>query len=172
MSTASIPISELTSFDLPPVCVVTGSSDKVLFRPVKFQWYPRWVAGFAIAPVIMVILMLVLTRRAKGELPFCDEGWERWQRAKRFAGVSVAVFILGLVSAGIAMAEDAPVVALVVFLASFTLLIVFATRAGGRGPVATRIDRTHLTLKLPSAAAAQRINTHLAGRPHPATSPG
>jgi hypothetical protein len=48
----TIPSNELNSFGLPPVCVVTGSREGVVFKPVKFSWYPRWVSY--LAPLALV----------------------------------------------------------------------------------------------------------------------
>ena len=83
MANISIPQNEMTSFDLPKVCIVTGDTQNVQFRPVKFQWYPRWIGVFGIAPLIMVILLAVLMRRAKGELPFSDAAWDAWKKGKK-----------------------------------------------------------------------------------------
>ena len=164
MATLSIPENEMTSFDLPKVCVVTGSTQNVSFRPVKFQWYPRWIAGFAVAPLIMLIVMVVLLRRAKGELPFSDEAWDAWKKGKMLMALSiVGAFVL--FGAGIAaLANDLAIVGGPLLLAAFVEPIVIGVKfLAGRGPTCTRIADGRIELKIKSDSAAEAIRKHLDG---------
>jgi hypothetical protein len=164
MATLSIPENEMTSFDLPKVCIVTGSRQNVAFRPVKFQWYPRWIGGFAIAPLIMIVLMMVLMRRAKGELPFTDEAWEAWRKGKLLMALG-SVGAIVLAGAGIAaLANRLEAVGAVLLLAAVALPIVIGVKfLMGRGPTCTKIADGRIELKIKSETAAQEIQRHLEG---------
>src|SRR5512141_1345766 len=100
MTPITIPIAEMNSIDLPPVCISTGAQEEVTFRKVKFAWYPRWVAALILVPygglLLAAIVAAVLTKRAKGELPFSNLGWSRWRQAKLFIGLSVVLLFVGL----------------------------------------------------------------------------
>ncbi len=161
MHEVELPINEMTKFDLPPICVISGGTENVTFRPVKFQWYPRWVAVFGCAPLIMVILMLALMRKAKGELPFSDAGWESWRRAKLALGVSLGA-MMALLAAGVVLLEtDSALGLLLIGLSVVQLVVVSFALVKGKGPQCAKIDKEQIVLKLPSAEAADRIRAHL-----------
>ena len=164
MATLSIPENEMTSFDLPKVCIVTGSTANVSFRPVKFQWYPRWIGVFGIAPLIMIIMMAVLMRRAKGELPFSDEAWEAWKKGKMLMVLSV-VAALVVFGAGIAaLVNRVEALGVVLMIAAFVLPIVIGVKfLKGRGPTCTKIADGRIELKIKSDSAAEAIRRHLDG---------
>jgi hypothetical protein len=89
LATVEIPVNEMSSFDLPKVCLVTGATENVVFKPVKFSWYPRWIAVFILVGwPIALILALTLTKRVKGELPFTEEAYRRW-KAQSLLAISV-----------------------------------------------------------------------------------
>ena len=77
----TLPINELNSFDLPPVCLIIGQRESVSFHKVKFAWYPRWVPALIFVPLggllLAAIVAAIMTKRAAGELPFSDQGWSR-----------------------------------------------------------------------------------------------
>ncbi len=164
MATLSIPENEMTSFDLPKVCVVTGSTQNVSFKPVKFQWYPRWIGAFGVIPLLMIILMTVLMRRAKGELPFTEEAWVAWQKGKLLMIVSV-LGALVLLGAGIAaLGNNVPALGAVLILAAIALPIFVGIRfLKGRGPTCLKIADGRIDLKIKSDAAAAAIRQHLDG---------
>lgn len=164
MATLSIPENEMTSFDLPKVCIVTGSNQNVSFRPVKFQWYPRWIGVFGIAPLIMIIMMAVLMRRAKGELPFTDEAWEAWKKGKMLMALSVVAAIV-LLGAGIAaLANNIPALGAILMIGAIALPIVIGVKfLAGRGPTCTKIADGRIELKIKSDSAADAIRRHLDG---------
>lgn len=163
MTPVEIPINEMNSFDLPPVCIVTGATEGVVWKPVKFAWYPRWVGLFA--PFILIlaaILAAILTRRAKGELPFTEEAWSNWRRGKLAMGFSVIGALAMFIGSMVCFAQNQGV-------AGFALLVMtiaepvalWIALARNRGPTVDRITKTHLRLKLPSAQAAEAIALHL-----------
>ena len=160
-----IPNGELSEFDLPRVCVMTGSFESIEFHPVKFQWYPRWIAVFVpFAMLIALILIAVMTKRVSGKLPFSTDGWERYQRGKRFSIFAVLAFFGGFALAvvgGINELTPLVIVGLLVMLVLPIVLLVGFTR-GTRINV-TRITESHITLKLPNDAAAEAFSAHLLG---------
>ncbi len=164
MATLLIPENEMTSFDLPKVCIITGSNQNVAFRLVKFQWYPRWIAVFSFAPLIFVIVMLILLRRANGELPFCDEAWEAWKKGKLLMALSAvgSAVLAGFAIA--AVANNLEVVGLPMLLAAVVVpIVVYVRLLKDRGPTCLKIADGRIELKIPSASAAEMISRHLDG---------
>lgn len=164
MANISIPENEMTSFDLPKVCIVTGETANVQFRPVKFQWYPRWIGVFGIAPLIMIILLLVLMRKAKGELPFSDAAWAAWQKGKLMLTFSIiggiALFFGGIAAIG----NRAEGVGLLLILAGIVVPIVLGiVFLAGKGPTCLKIADGYIELKIKSDSAAEQIRRHLEG---------
>jgi hypothetical protein len=180
--TVEIPNNELTQFDLPRICVVTGATDNVEFKPVKFAWYPRWVALLVLCNLLIaVIVAAILTKRVKGELPFTEEAHRRWRTGQIAFGLSVVLALVTLfASIGFLVAETSSGVSqgigLLLLLATFVIpTVVGLTMYRGRGPVVLKITDTHITLKLPNPAAAERISEHLvsgAAQPRMAPSVG
>ncbi|RKG63079.1 hypothetical protein D7V80_32075 [Corallococcus sp. CA054B] len=76
-------IQEMNAFDLPPVCLITGERQGVVFKPVAFSWYPPWISRFlllgvlalALVPILPIALFVasVRTKQALGTLPFTEE---------------------------------------------------------------------------------------------------
>ncbi len=164
MANISIPQNEMTSFDLPKVCIVTGDTQNVQFRPVKFQWYPRWIGVFGIAPLIMVILLAVLMRRAKGELPFSDAAWAAWNKGKMMLALSIVGGIL-LFGGGIAaLANRMEGLGALMLLSGIVVPIVLGiVFLAGKGPTCLKIDNGYVELKIKSDSAAEMIRRHLQG---------
>lgn len=158
-----IPTGELSSFDLPPVCVVTGRRDGIVFKPVKFSWYPRWIVVFApFALLIAAILAFALTRRVSGELPFNEEAWRKWRFGRTLFTASVLTALVLFISMPFAFAARLDAVGWVlVALAIGFPLTAWITSVRGRGPSVERITKTHITLSLPSAEASRVIAKHL-----------
>ncbi len=164
MAQISIPQNEMSSFDLPKVCIITGETENVQFRPVKFQWYPRWIGVFGMAPLIMIILLALLMRRAKGELPFSDAAWEAWKKGKMMLALGIVGCIVLLGAGGAAVANRMEGLGVLMFLAGIVLpIVVGVVFLAGRGPTCTRIDAGYVELKIKSDAAAEQIRRHLQG---------
>ncbi|MCP3165099.1 hypothetical protein [Myxococcus qinghaiensis] len=159
-----IPKNELSEFDLPRVCVITGQTEGISFKPVKFAWYPRWLLIFVpFAALIVLLIAIALTKRAKGTLPFSEEGWARWQRSKLLFGLSflgtIAILVGGI--AVFAGRSDGTPILVAVLLAVLLPVVAYYAVMKGRVPLVKRIDNRHLTLSLPSESAATTITAHL-----------
>ena len=162
-----IPVNELNRFDLPKVCVMTGSTDpSVDFRPVKFQWYPPWVnALILINLLVMAIVARVMTKIAKGELAFSDEAWKRWRAWRIGLGASGLAMLIALFAALALLANQRFDVGGVLFLAGLVQFIIVAVMAGRAGPKVVSLKDDVLVVKTPSAEAGASYARHLTVRP-------
>ncbi|WNG50613.1 hypothetical protein F0U60_45675 [Archangium minus] len=163
-----LPANEMNEFDLPRVCIVTGQTEGVVFKDVKFSWYPRWVSLFVVLNVLIAALIaFALTKRAKGQLPFTEDAWKQWKRGQLLFGFSVVLAIVlcmgsffllmsglrengtpGLGAPGIVLAFALPITVWFLFLRN-------------KGPLVERIAEGQVTLKIPSDFAADTIARHL-----------
>jgi hypothetical protein len=136
---------------------------------VKFAWYPRWLLIFLpFAALIVLLIVLALTKRAKGTLPFSEEGWAQHQRSKLLFGLSILGTIAILVG-GIALfagRSDGSPILVAVLLAILVPIATYFAVMKGRVPLVKKIDERNITLSIPSDSAADTIKTHLSsGRP-------
>ena len=165
-----LPADELNEFDLPRVCVVTGQTENVVFKPVKFAWYPRWVVVFVLINVLIAaIIAFALTKKVKGHLPFTEEAFKAWRTGILLFALSIPLGI-ALFVAGIWLLSSANealgAAALVASVAVPTFVGIKFMRH--RGPVVQHISDGLITLKLPSDEAVMRIEQHLvSGRKAP-----
>jgi hypothetical protein len=163
MQPVAIPTNELNEFDLPRVCVVTGERNGVVFKNVKFSWYPPWVAVFILVNVLVAaVIALILTKRVKGQLPFTEEAYARWRRGQLLFGLSFVALIGLLVGSGVLMATEYQALGGLAILAAIAVPIVaWVVFARNTGPKVTKIDDVSIYLNLPSAGAAEQIEQHL-----------
>lgn len=158
-----LPADELNEFDLPRVCVVTGQTENVEFKPVKFAWYPRWVAALVIVNVLIAaIVATILTRRVKGHLPFTEEAYKSWRMGRVFLVLSILGAVALFVASCVALAEDTPQLGVLGIVLSFAVPITVGILfVRNKGPVVQRIADGRITLKLPSEEAVLRIEQHM-----------
>lgn len=169
MAKVTVPIQELNSFDLPPVCVVTGSDVDVTFHKQRFTWTPPWVYLLILVPagglVLAAIVSLLVRRRVEGELPYSELGRSRFQLARVARPVSVLLLIVGCVGSSMLLVADSdgPLGNLGPPAFLLSVLLPIATYIGTRKWVvmATRISKTHVDLRVGSDHAAQAITAHL-----------
>jgi len=158
-----LPENELNEFDLPRVCIVTGATDGVVFKPVKFSWYPSWVSVLVIINVLIAaIVASILTRRVKGQLPFTEESFKAWKRGQLFFALSI-VAAIALFVGGFVLSFNQPggLGALGILLAIAVPIVVYRKYLRNRAPVVKRIADGRVTLVLPSDAAVEAIRNHL-----------
>jgi hypothetical protein len=165
-----LPADELNEFDLPRVCVVTGQTENVVFKPVKFAWYPRWVVVFVLINLLIAaIIAFALTKKVKGHLPFTEEAFKAWRTGITLFALSIVgaigLFVGAMVLLGTGK-EPLGLVALVAAVGVPTFVGIKFMRH--KGPVVQRIADGRITLKLPSDEAVMRIQQHLvSGRKAP-----
>ncbi len=163
-----IPLNEMNAFDLPKRCLITGETGGIGFRKMKLQWYPPWIAIFAIGLLIVaVILSVILTKRAKGELPFHPKAYRRWKIGQGVFAFTVLMAIFTFV-AGLAMAiggDTKPqLFGALLLLFSFGMPTgVWALLLRGKSIRVKRIDNTYLTLMVPKQEVAEAFQRHLTG---------
>ncbi|XXF78697.1 hypothetical protein P2318_02765 [Myxococcaceae bacterium GXIMD 01537] len=160
----TVPEGELSSFDLPRVCVVTGETEGVEFRPVKFSWYPRWVMLLVLFNLLIAaIVAMALTKKVKGELPFSEAAWTAWKRGQALFALSCVLAIAAFVGGIALLVGDNGGLGVAAMVLAIALPVgVGVAFLANRGPVVQRIADGTITLKLPSAQAAHRIELHLA----------
>ncbi|MBS2028607.1 MAG: hypothetical protein JST54_11945 [Deltaproteobacteria bacterium] len=168
MAQIVIPSQELTEFDLPRVCVVTGATENVVFKDVKFQWYPRWVAALILINVlVMAVVAMALTKKVKGKLPFTEEAFATWRRGITVMTLSVIAAIVVFIASMVAFGNDVPVFGILGVLASIGgPIAVWVTMVRGKTVQCLKIADGFITLNVPSGQAALEIQRHLhAGTP-------
>ncbi len=159
-----IPKNELNEFSLPRICVATGQPGQVTFQKVQFQYIPKWIAVFAIAPVLYLIFFMIMRKSATGTLPFSEEGWNQVKTARRnvaFAVVGMLVACFAGGAAAVNLRGAGPVLMMVAVVGGFIAIIVTSLRVRKVFPFATLIDDAAVTLTLPSSQAEQQIQAHL-----------
>jgi hypothetical protein len=168
MAKLTLPSNELTEFDLPRVCVITGATDGVVFKDVKFQWYPRWVAALIIINVLIAaVVAMALTKKVKGKLPFTEEGYAAWRRGVLMNVLgwlgALALLFGGIFSFAGGIPELGGLCLAAMVALPITTYFVFAR---GRMLRCTEITATQITLELPSSSAVDAMTRHLfAGTP-------
>ncbi|MBJ6761553.1 hypothetical protein JGU66_12320 [Myxococcaceae bacterium JPH2] len=169
MRDLTIPLKELSEFDLPAVCIVTGQTEGVVFKPVKFTWYPRWVNFFVLLNLLIaLIIAAITTRRANGQLPFTEEAWRAWRLGRILFPVSLISGILLIIAGTCLMVGEVVPFGLIVFALGIALPVGCHFRfVRNKGPVVNRIDKETLTLSLPSSEAAQAFQERLYPRRRP-----
>jgi hypothetical protein len=157
--------------ELPEICVATGATTGVRMRPASFVFVPT-VARFAIVfcGLIGMIAALVMTKRATLVLPFTDEAWERWTRAKTVFLVVVIGGVACLVACAIAGYFYEGIGAFLVLLIG--ALVYHFVVVKPAGPSCVDIDEAYVTLELPNREASLAIGDRLdASARKPATPP-
>lgn len=165
MHRLEIPIAEMNAFDLPRVCLITGATEGVEFRKVKFAWYPRWVAFFALpALLVAAILAAVLTKRAKGELPFSPHAYRWWKLGQALFVLVVFAAIAGLLASVVIATNGSGAVAVAVALVSIAGAIgAWWGLLRNKTVQVVRITDSMLTLKVPSQTAVGAFQQQLKG---------
>ncbi len=163
MTELSIPDAELNEFDLPRVCVVTGNTTDVVFKKVKFQWYPPWVGVFVLVnPIIFAIIATIMMKRSAGQLPFTEEAHAAWKRGQLALGLSIVGAVFTLIGGVALMANEQMVPGVLLLVLTLAVPIaVGVTMSRGRGPRVVRIKDGLTVIRVPSAQGAQAIAAHL-----------
>jgi hypothetical protein len=159
-----IPKNELNEFSLPRVCVATGQPGPVTFQKVQFQFIPKWIAIFAIAPVLYLIFFMLLRKTANGTLPFSEQGWDAVKSARRNVLFSVIGMLGGMVLGGLLVnvsRDLGPLVMLVAVFGGLIAIVVTSLKIRKVYPFATVIDDNAVTLTLPSPEAERLFTQHL-----------
>jgi hypothetical protein len=168
MQVVHLPKSAVSEFDIPKVCVATGATDGVRYQKVKFTFVPMWARmSVAFCGIIGVILMLVNTRRVEADIPFTDEAYAKWKRAK----IIPAILIVGAIPViflPMLVDEQLILLGLIGFLAIVIGAVVYAqTVMKQTGPFVKEITEDTLVIEIPSDEAAAAIDRRLGGNESP-----
>lgn len=159
-----IPRNELNEFSLPRICVATGQPGQVTFQKVQFQFMPKWIAIFALAPLLYLVFFLLFRKSATGTLPFSEQAWNDVKTARRNVTISVLGMIGAAVLSGVLMVQApnaGPVMMLVAVFGGLIAIVVTSMRIRKVYPFATLIDDQAVTLTLPSPEAERLLSAHL-----------
>lgn len=163
-----IPKNELTEFDLPRVCAITGATENVSFFDVSFQFVPRSAVLFYLlcGPLGYIIAMSVMRKTASGKLPFVEQAYRHWRRMAIILPLGlvavIALAVLVVVLGAQSMSSDTMPIVLGVFgIVLVGGIVGFAVTIRKLGPACIEIDETHITLELPSADAARAFEERL-----------
>lgn len=135
---------------LPALCLFTGEPTLGQRERRRLAWAPPWTAVFVISPLLYLVVYLIVRKRA-----WLDYALSERARARRrsgiltlFGGMAAAV-VLGF-AGGLA---NMPL--LLVFAPVLFLIVLIVGMIRGRVLQVTRIDQTHVHLKLrPETAQA------------------
>jgi hypothetical protein len=79
---------------LPEVCMVCGAQAWKQ-KSKQFSWYPPWTAILILAGLIpFAIVVMILTKRMRVQVPLCDEHQNHWSWRSWLVGLGVAFFAL------------------------------------------------------------------------------
>jgi hypothetical protein len=158
-----LPADELNEFDLPRVCVVTGQTENVVFKPVNFSWYPRWVVVFVLINLLIAaIIAFALTKKVKGHLPFTEEAFKAWRMGLVFFALSILAGLGLFVGAMFLLGSGRGELGVAALVAAVGVPVAVSLRfVRHKGPVVQRIADGRITLKLPSDFAVELIERHL-----------
>lgn len=159
-----IPKNELNEFSLPRVCVASGQPGQVTFQKVQFQYFPKWIAIFAIAPLIYLIFFFLLRKTASGKLPFSEQAWSEVKVARRNTLFAVLALIGGVVLSGVLSVQLGDLGLLLILMSvvgGIIALAVTSRRMRKVYPFVTLIDDQAVTLTLPSPEAERLMAAHL-----------
>jgi hypothetical protein len=104
MATVRLEGWEDRGFDLPPVCMKCGAP-ATQFKERTFSWHSQWVYVLLLAGLVpFVIIALVLTKRMRVAVPFCDAHAGHWWKRNLFIVggllLLIAMLIFGAVRSG------------------------------------------------------------------------
>jgi hypothetical protein len=90
-----LPVEAVNSFDLPPVCVISGVRDRIHWRVRKYRYTPPWVLLLILCIPVGLLLSAWLHRSVRVELPLTDAAWRKWRLADSAAALSVVGVMVG-----------------------------------------------------------------------------
>jgi hypothetical protein len=109
MATVQIGRREAEDDDLPDVCMKCGAPATARVSRT-FSWYPEWVWITILAGLlIFVILAIILTKRMRVQVPFCDLHKKHWfNRNLAIWGTFGILALLMVLAIGVAVAMADP----------------------------------------------------------------
>jgi hypothetical protein len=109
------------TYALPPLCVKCGTRDDLRTRAQPFAWFPAWTYFLLLLGVLpLIIVQMVMTKRANLRLPVCAACHSRWTKARVLRSLAFIIpIVLGLGLLFMGIANQQGVVALIGFLLIF-----------------------------------------------------
>ncbi|MCP4872899.1 MAG: hypothetical protein GY898_29765 [Proteobacteria bacterium] len=157
----TLPVAAVNSFDLPAICFVTGSRERISWRKRVYRWSPPWILLLIVCFPVGVFLSVWLHRQVRVEVPVSDAAWRAWKLADNAGGLSVLATLIG---GGIALAladsgatVAAGVVAIGAVLAPF---VAFLVARRFKGPSVRRITDDSIEFIIRNTEVADAIRRH------------
>jgi hypothetical protein len=116
------------TYAFPPMCVKCGTTGQLRGRAQAFAWFPAWTYFLLLLGVLpLIIVQMILTKRARFNLPICAPCNSRWTTARVLRSMAILVPILGGVTLMfVGIANDSSAVTIVGVLTFFPgVLVVF-----------------------------------------------
>jgi hypothetical protein len=160
MPKVKLPKAECTQYDLPPVCIVTGSPDNIVWKEVKFQYMPQWAFFFG-----GVILGSIFMKKMTAELPFSEEAYRNYKRSQAMAWVAVISFFalfFGGIGGAAALDNTSKDLAGILGVGGFLLgiiapIVIYVAFIRNRAPRCLWMNDEFVEVVLPSQAAIDAI---------------
>lgn len=163
-TTVRLPKTAVSEFDLPRVCVATGATEGVSYHKVKFQFVPMWARlSVAFCGLIGVVLMLLNTRRVEAEIPFTDEAFARFKRARIIPAILI-VAAIPLIFLPMAIDPELIILGVLAFFAVVIGAVIYAQVVTKQaGPLCKEITDAEIVLDIPNEGAARAMESRVVG---------
>lgn len=166
MSVVQIPRT-VRDGEIPAICVATGATEGVRFRPMSLQFVPLTARlALGLCGIVGIIVFLNMRQVAKLALPFTDAAWQRYTWAKR---VSACLLVAAVAPIIVVLFPHTPrLLALQLAVAAFVLFVVAAvvhylTVTRHCAPLCTDINPDYIALDVPNDSAANAIRAKFEG---------
>jgi hypothetical protein len=140
---------------LPPVCIITGAKEGVVFQRVTLTYEQR------ADPAVALTLMSRYPDAIPLSLPFTQQAYDAWQRSKwRLVACVVGASILPFFVFPLAIAVSPAFFALAAVAVPLVMAAIALKKEMSKGPRVTRVEGEMVELDIASAAAAAAIKKH------------
>lgn len=157
----TLPVEAFNSFDLPPICFITGEREGVVWRKKVFRWTPPWILLLIICFPVGVLVSVWLHRAVRVQVPVTEAARVRWLFAEQAGGLAVLGALLGGFAAFSFAATGSASIATALAIASAVFpLGLFVVAWRYQGPRVRRIDEAGVELVLRREAVADALRAH------------
>lgn len=164
MAQVTLPLVCVNAFDLPPVCVVTGASDDIVWRKTKVRYTPPWVFALILVHIVVAAVVgTILSRKATLELPYAREAYRSLRRHRIILLVASCLSVVLLIGGFMLTwaTENIPLGVTVMLGPLIATILYGAIVVSPRTPRARSMTDTHVTLRARSGAFVSAVMTTL-----------
>jgi len=132
---------------LPNLCVKCATAEGLTRKNHKFAWTPVWArVMIAFCTIGGIVAILVTTKRAALELPFCAPCLKRLSNARWLAAAAAIVTVLIFLGVFLVPDQLAWLPAVLALVGLIGLIVVLAAVVRPRGVQCNKIDATSISL--------------------------